>query len=111
MITITERAKKALLAKKLAAAIPDVDVGFRLTSAPDGAIVLDTDRAKPGDDVVAYRASTVLLVDAPTAAFVVAQRIVDCRRSEAGRLEVVLTYQQLTEHRETTRADGDTERT
>jgi hypothetical protein len=88
MIAVTERAKKALLAKKLGAGIVDADVGLRLASLPHGTLLFVSDRAKAGDDVVKYRESIVLLVDPPTSAFVVTGRTIDCRRSEAGRIDM-----------------------
>lgn len=100
MIEITERAKKALLAKKLEAGIVDVDVGLRLTSAADGTLMLVLDRAQAGDHVVTYRDSTVLVTDPTTAAAVSFGRMLDCRRSAEGRLEIVLASRQLGEPRD-----------
>jgi hypothetical protein len=94
MIAVTERAKKALLAKKLATGVADLDVGLRLMSATDGTLMLVLDRAGAGDHVVKYAQSTVLMIDRATAAFVSAGRIVDCHRNE-GRIEIVLRHRQL----------------
>lgn len=96
MIEITERAKKALLAKKLDTGIVDLDVGLRLASTTDGTLVLVLDRAKAGDHVVKYGNSTVLLADPATTASVITGRIVDCRSAE-GRVEIILTPRQLSE--------------
>ena len=95
MIVITERAKKALLAKKRAAGVVDLEVALRLASAPDGALVLMLDWPRAGDHVVTYKESTVLLADPDTAAFITAGRTVDCRRTTAGRVEIVLRNRHL----------------
>jgi hypothetical protein len=97
MIAITERAKKALLAKKLDAGVVDLELGLRLASAPDGTLVLMLDWPRAGDHVVTYRESTVLLADPDTAAFVTVGRTVDCRRTTEGRVEIILRDRHLRE--------------
>jgi hypothetical protein len=98
MIAVTERAKKALLAKKLAAGVADLDVGLRLTSATDGTLLLVLDRATDSDHVVTYGDSTVLMTDHATAAFVTAGRIIDCRKNDEGRIEIILRHYRLGPH-------------
>jgi hypothetical protein len=90
MIHITDRAKQALLHKKLLASIVDRDVGLRLASASDGTLLLVPDRAKAGDEIVRHEDSAVLLVDPQIVAFLLTGRTIDCRRTEDGRVEMVL---------------------
>lgn len=91
MIHVTERAKEALLDKKLSKNIVDPDVGLRLASGPGGRLGLVAGRKKAGDEVVRHRDSTVLLVDPEISALVLTGRTIDCRRCGAGRVELVLT--------------------
>lgn len=92
MVHVTDRAKDALLQKKLEANIHDPEIGLRLAAHPSGTLGLVVDRAKAGDQVVRHRNSTVLLVDPQISDLVVASRMVDCRETDGGRgAELVLT--------------------
>lgn len=97
MIHVTERAKDALLNKKLSANIADPDVGLRLASDTEGKLALLADRVKAGDEVVRHKDSTVLLVDPEISALILTGRMVDCRRADDGRLELVLRNARLGE--------------
>lgn len=90
MVIVTERAKEALLRKKVSAKIEDSEVGLRLATAAGGQLVLVADKAKAGDEVVTYKDSTVLLVDREMSALVLGGRIVDCKKTDDGRLEFVV---------------------
>lgn len=90
MVHVTERAKEALLRKKLSANLDDPDVGLRLAAGPGGQLGLVADRVKAGDQVVTHKDSMVLLVDPQMSALVVAGRSVDCRRTADGKVELVL---------------------
>lgn len=97
MIHVTERAKDALLSKKLSANIADPDVGLRLASNTEGKLALLADREKAGDEVVRHKDSTVLLVDPEISSLILTGRTVDCRRTDDGRLELVLRNARLGE--------------
>lgn len=97
MIHVTERAKDALLSKKLSANIADPDVGLRLASNTEGQLALLADREKAGDEVVRHKDSTVLLVDPEISSLILTGRTVDCRRTDDGRLELVLRNARLGE--------------
>jgi hypothetical protein len=90
MVSVTERAKDALLARKRSANINDPRVGLRLARSPGGKVALFADRMKAGDQVVKHQDSTVLLVDAELSELVLAGRTVDCA-PRGGRRELVLT--------------------
>jgi hypothetical protein len=90
MVQVTERAKDALLRRKLSTNLINRDVGLRLTARADGQLELLPDRAKAGDEIVRHMDSTVLLVDPQISALVVTGRTVDCRRTTDGRDELVL---------------------
>lgn len=91
MLHVTERAKEYLLEKKLSANIHNTNVGLRLASVPGGQLALVADSPKAGDQIVTHKESTVLLVDAELSGSVLAGRTVDCKKTESGRLEVVVT--------------------
>jgi hypothetical protein len=80
VVHITDRAKEALLRKKLLANIVDRDVGLRLAAGPGGQLGLVPDRAKAGDEVVTHKDSTIFLVDPQMSALVIAGRTIDCGR-------------------------------
>ena len=61
MITVTERAKKELEAILLAN-MRDSDEGLRFLPSADGTLVLALGAELPGDQVVEYQGSKVLLV-------------------------------------------------
>ena len=70
MLTVTERAKVTLARLKMQAQIEDTDVGLRLSLAASaepsqglGVFGLRTDRETPGDHVVEYGGTKVLLVE------------------------------------------------
>lgn len=91
MVQVTERAKEALLQKKLSANIHDPEVGLRLLAHPSGMLGLVADRVKAGDHVVRHKDSTVLLVDPEMSDLVLASGTVDCREiDDGGRIELVL---------------------
>ncbi len=90
MVGVTERAKEALLQKKLSANIRNPEVGLRLATAPSGRLTLVADLVKAGDQVVKHKESTVLLVSAELSEMVLAGRTVDCTDTEDGRSELVL---------------------
>lgn len=90
-VKVTERAKEALREKKRAANIESPEVGLRLASGPGGMLGLVADRPKAGDTVVKDGDSTVLLVDPEVSALVLAGRIVDCRMTGDGKVELVIT--------------------
>jgi hypothetical protein len=86
MIRVTERAKEELLQRKRSAHIHDPEAGLRLARTRSGNLALVTDRMKAGDQVVSYRESTVLLVQAELSELVLAGASVDC--TEGGELVV-----------------------
>jgi hypothetical protein len=90
MVNVTERAKEELLRKKVSAKIDDTEVGLRLATAVGGQLVLVADKAKAGDEVVTYKDSTVLLVDREMSALVLGGRTVDCKKTDDGRLELIV---------------------
>jgi hypothetical protein len=90
MVNVTERAKEELLRKKVSANIGDSEIGLRLATAAGGQLVLVADRAKASDEVVTYKDSTVLLVDREVSARVLGGRVVDCKKTEDGRQELVV---------------------
>lgn len=90
MVHVTERAKEALLQKKVAANLDRPDIGLRLAARPGGQLGLVADRAKAGDHVVRHKDSTVLLVDPQISELVITGRAIDCRRTHDGRVELVL---------------------
>ena len=90
MVSVTERAKRLLLERKLSAQINDPEVGLRLARSPGGKLGLFADRMKAGDQVVKHQESTVLLVDAELSELVLAGKIVDCTLS-GDRTDLVLT--------------------
>lgn len=70
MLTVTERAKVTLAQLKIQAQIEDADVGLRLSLAASaepsedpGVFGLRADRETPGDHVVEYGGTKVLLVE------------------------------------------------
>lgn len=91
MLHVTERAKEFLLEKKLSANIHNAHVGLRLASVPGGKLALVADSPKAGDQIVTHKESTVLFVDAELSGSVLAGRTVDCKKTENGKLEVVVT--------------------
>ena len=91
MVHVTERAKDVLLGKRAAANIQDPSVGLRLTTEASGKLTLVADRAKAGDEVVTHKDSTVLMVDPEVSTFVLAGRTIDCKQTDDGRLQLVLT--------------------
>ncbi|MBI2202869.1 MAG: hypothetical protein HYU41_03295 [Candidatus Rokubacteria bacterium] len=91
MLHVTERAKEYLLEKKLSASIHNTNVGLRLASVAGGQLALVADSPKAGDQIVTHKESTVLLVDAELSGSILAGRTVDCKKTESGRLEVVVT--------------------
>ncbi|MBI1735499.1 MAG: hypothetical protein HYR51_10025 [Candidatus Rokubacteria bacterium] len=91
MLHVTERAKEALLEKKRSANIGNANVALRLAPLSGGRLALVADSPRAGDQVVTYKESTVLLVDAELSGSILAGRTVDCRPAEDGRLEVVVT--------------------
>jgi hypothetical protein len=90
MVHVTERAKEALLQKKMAANLDRPDIGLRLALRPDGQLGLLADRAKAGDQVVRHKDSTVLLVDPHISELVITGRTIDCQRTHDGRVELIL---------------------
>ena len=90
MVSVTERAKQALVVRKRSANINDPDVGLRLARRSGGKVALFPDRMKAGDQVVKHQDATVLLVDAELSELVLAGRTVDCRQS-GDRTDLVLT--------------------
>jgi hypothetical protein len=91
MVHVTERAKEALLRRKLLANVISSDVGLRLAVGWGGQLGLVADRMKAGDLVVTHKNSTVLLIDPKVSTLVVTGRIIDCRRTSDGWDELVLT--------------------
>lgn len=91
MVHVTERAKDVLLQRREAANIQDPGVGLRLTTETGGKVTLVMDKAKAGDEVVTHKDSPVLMVDPQVSAFVLAGRTIDCRETEGGRFQLVLT--------------------
>lgn len=91
MVNVTERAKEVLLQQKVSHDIHDAAIGLRLATTADGRFTLVADRAKAGDEVVTHKDSTVLVVDPQVSALALAGRTVDCRESDDGRLELVVT--------------------
>jgi hypothetical protein len=90
MVHVTERAKEALLRKKLSENLVNPDVGLRLATGPSGRLALVADRMKAGDQVVRHKDSTVLLVDPEISELVAAGSSVDCRQTHDGRDELIL---------------------
>lgn len=91
MLHVTERAKQALLEKKLAANLSNVNVTLRLASLAGGRLGLVADSPRAHDQVVTHKESTVLLVAAELSESILAGRTVDCREMDNGKLEVVIT--------------------
>ena len=67
MLNVTERAKETLARMKVQADIQDADIGLRLSVAADepgqSRFGLRADRENPGDQVVGYGGTKVLLVE------------------------------------------------
>lgn len=91
MVNVTERAKEVLLQKKESADIHDASVGLRLATTATGKLTLVVDRVKAGDEVVTHKDSTVLVVDPAVSALVLAGRTVDCKETDDGKLQLVVT--------------------
>ncbi|MBI2219296.1 MAG: hypothetical protein HYU51_18615 [Candidatus Rokubacteria bacterium] len=91
MVHVTERAKEELLRKKQSAKIHDPGVGLRLATAASGRLTLVADRAKAGDQIVTHKDSTVLLVDPQTSELVLAGGTVDCRATDDGKIELIVS--------------------
>lgn len=91
MLHVTERAKEALLEKKLAANLSNVNVTIRLAPLAGGRLALVVDSPRADDQVVTHKEATVLLVGAELSESILAGRTVDCRKADNGKLEVVIT--------------------
>lgn len=90
MITVTERAKQALLDLKSAENISQPDTGMRLKRKAPGALGLYADREQAGDQVVTHKGSTVLLIGAELSG-VLAGATLDCKPTAEGSELVILS--------------------
>ncbi len=89
MVTVTERAKDALLSMKEAEDVGLPEVGLRLAREPSGQFGLVPDMSKPGDQVVEHQGSKVLLIGSEFSADL-AGMVIDCHAAPEGTELVLL---------------------
>ncbi len=88
---VTERAKEALLRKKVAANMIGRDVGWRITHDAGGTWTLFPDRPGPDDQVIEHGGTIVLMFGPPVREVLDQGSKVDCLPNAQGEDELVVS--------------------